>query len=257
MNILIVSKQNQKCLNAASRLEAVLKKNHKVAFDATTAGKLGRKGMEIESFSRGLIITLGGDGTFIYAAHKARVPILPVRIEGFGYLTTIDFQKLVKNTGMLKKAKMMKRERIKVSGKSVFPLSVNEVMFVKDIPSKIIKLSFEIDSVKFEFKGDGIIFSTPSGSTAYALSAGGSVFGNEIPAIEMVPIFPFNSKLKPMLIPGNKKITVHAESCMMIIDGLKEKRIESEKLVLEKGPPIRILGFGENFFRRYKERFLN
>lgn len=257
MKILIVSKQNTKCLKATKSLYYALKKDNYVIVDNTTGKKLKMPFQKIEDFLGNLVITLGGDGTFIYAAHKAKVPILPVRIEGFGYLTTIDFKNLLKNPDILKKGKIIKRSRILVSGKDDFPLSVNEIVFVKDIPSKIIKIKFEIDGVEFEYKGDGIIFSTPAGSTAYALSAGGAVFGESINAIEIVPILPFNSKLKPLLIPSNKKIIVHAESCMMIIDGLKERRIISEKILLEKGDPIRIMDFGENFFSKYREHFLD
>ena len=83
------------------------------------------------------------------------------------------------------------------------------------------EVEFTIDSKKFSFAGDGLLISTPSGSTAYHASAGGSMMDPSIQAISIAPLYPFFSKLKPMIVPADKKIGVRVKrgEFALIIDG--------------------------------------
>jgi NAD+ kinase len=258
MNLLIVSKQNQLCFEASKKLEAVMKKEgHGIKFDSTTAKKMRKPGEKIEKFHGDMVITLGGDGTFIYASEKTKLPILPVRVEGFGYLSTIDFDELLKHPFLLKDGKVIERARLKITGSGIkAPLAVNEIIFVRKIPSKIISICLEIDGAEFKWRGDGVIISTPSGSTAYGLSAGGSVIDPKLNAVEIVPILPFNSCMKPMTIPDSKKIKLNADSGFILIDGTWEKLVHDKKFVIESGEPVRVISFGENFYRKFHEKFM-
>lgn len=256
MKILLVPKQNDLCIGAAQKLEDALKrKKQEIIYDATTGDKLGKVSEKIEDFTGDIVITLGGDGTFLYAAPKTTKPILPVRIEGFGFLTTIDFEELIKKEEPLKDLIIIEKPRLQIEGIGA-PPAVNEIMLVREIPSKIINIGFSINRTEFSFRGDGVIFATPSGSTAYALSAGGSVIENSIDAIEIVPIFPFNSKFRPMVIPASHTIELYVESGLIIVDGAWEKKIENKRLKISKGRPVRVAAFGEDFYEKYKEKFL-
>ena len=258
MEILIVAKQNPVCFEAARKLESCLKKEgHVLAFDSTTSRKIKKKGEKIEKFRGDMVISLGGDGTFIYASQKTRLPILPVRVEGFGYLSTIDFDELLSHPFLLKDGKVVERSRLRISGSGLrAPPAINEIIFVRKIPSKIISISLEIDGAKFVWRGDGVIISTPSGSTAYALSAGGSTIDPRLEAMEIVPILPFNSTMKPMVIPDSKKVVLSADSGFILIDGSWEKLVSRKKFVIEKGDPVRVVSFGENFYRKFHEKFM-
>lgn len=258
MKLLIVSKQNQICLDASKKLESALKKEgHSVFFDKTSSKKLGKKGEYIEKFKGDMVITMGGDGTFIYASEKTALPILPVRVEGFGYLSTIDFDDILNHPFIIGDGKTVERARLKISGSGIkAPLAINEIIFVRKIPSKIISIFLEIDGVEFGWRGDGVIISTPSGSTAYSLSAGGSVIDPKLKALEIVPILPFNSTMKPMVIPDDRKIKLTADSGFILIDGTWEKLVNKKKFVIEKGEPVKVVSFGENFYRKFRQKFM-
>ena len=275
MKILIAAKQNPAGIRAAKKAEKELSKFAEVHFDRSTALRLHKwktRGMSIKRFDGDMIVTLGGDGTFLWTAYQARVPILPVRIEGHGFLCTTDMKELLKNTETIKakKYRLMERMRLRVQkvkpglmsrifhGTS-FPLSVNEVAFARKRPSKILNVEFAIDGTKFEFVGDGVLFATPSGSTGYSASAGGSLLDPSLEAIGVIPLYPFHSPIKPMAIPAHKKIEVKVKSnCSLIIDGHTGEYIsEGEQFVIEKGDPVQVVTFSDiNFYERYKNAFL-
>jgi NAD+ kinase len=276
MKILIAAKQNQTGIRAARRLyNSLLKLGVDVQLDHSTAGKLRRfkrGGTSIKKFDGDLIITLGGDGTFLWAAYQAIKPILPVRIEGYGFLCTSDFKELLANLDRIvgKDYTLLPRMRLQCSKikkafldkllHSTYPLSINEIAFARKRPSKVLKLEYTIDDTTFSFWGDGVIFSTPCGSTAYASSAGSSLIDPSLETISIVPLYPFHSKIKPMIVPADKKITVriHAGDCALIIDGHTGEYVrEKTEFVIERGSPLIVASLKPyNFYSKFKETFL-
>lgn len=276
MKILIAAKQNPAGIRAAKKAEKELSKFAEVHFDRSTALRLHKwktRGISIRKFDGDVIVTLGGDGTFLWTAYQARVPILPVRIEGHGFLCTTDMKELLKSMEALKAKKYRTFERMRLRVEkikpgiidrllrgSAYPQSVNEVAFARKRPSKILNVEFTIDGTKFEFVGDGVIFSTPSGSTGYSASAGGSLLDPSLNAIGVVPLYPFHSPIKPMAIPAGKKIEVKVKSnsCALIIDGHSgEYAREGDHFTIERGDPIQVVTFSDiNFYERYRNAFL-
>lgn len=276
MKILVAAKQNPAGIRAARRLyNSLLKLNVDVQLDHSTAGKLRRfklGGISLKKFDGDLVITLGGDGTFLWAAYQATKPILPVRIEGYGFLCTTDFKDLLANLEKIVKKEyaLLPRMRLQCSKvkkalldrllRTTYPLSINEIAFARKRPSKVLKLEYVIDGTVFSFWGDGVIFSTPCGSTAYASSAGGSLVDPSLEVISIVPLYPFHSKIKPMLVPADKKIIVrvHAGDCALIIDGHTGEYVkERTEFVIERGSPLMIAALKPyNFYDKFKETFL-
>jgi NAD+ kinase len=270
--ILIVAKQNKLGMKLARKLEKALEGKAELHFDKSSALRLHKRGHSIRKFSGDFIITIGGDGTFLWTAHKAGVPILPVRIEGYGFLCTTDFDELIANIGNLMKGnyKITERSRIecnKVPGtkfqsyfekfrKMEYPSAVNEIAFARKRPSKILNVSFKIDDAVFENVGDGVMFSTPHGSTAYHASAGGSVIDPKLPVIGIVPLYPFFNKTKPMVVPIEKKIEVEIRSgdCALVIDGHGGDYVKAgTKFIIEKSKPIKVISFSEkNFYQKVR-----
>src|SRR3989338_10703037 len=211
VKVLLVAKQNKAGIRHIKKLEKMLRKHtDDIHFDHSTALRLRKRGHSIRKFSGDFIITIGGDGTFLWTAHKANVPILPVRIEGYGFLCTADFDELMENIGKLLKGgyKTVERMRLtcyKIPGSKLqeyigkirhkeYPMAVNEIAFARKRPSKILNISFKIDETAFDAVGDGVMFSTPAGSTAYHSSAGGALIDPKLPIIGIVPLYPFFSK---------------------------------------------------------------
>ncbi len=274
--ILIVAKQNKLGMKLARKLEKVLKDKADVQFDRSSAPRMRKVGHSIRKFQGDLIITIGGDGTFLWTAHKANVPILPVRIEGYGFLCTADFKELLENITNLLKGdfKIIERSRLrcykmpttkleKYIGKirhREYPPAVNEITFARKRPSKILNISFKIDDTVFECVGDGVMFSTPAGSTAYHASAGGAIIDPKLPVIGIVPLYPFYSKAKPMVVPVDKKIEVEIKTgdCALVIDGHGGDYVKAgKKFILEKAKPVKVIFFKEkNFYHKVRKELL-
>ncbi len=283
MEILIVAKQNQLGLKLAKKLERELNKKFrsKIAdcslfFDPSTAKRLKKRGISIKKFTGDMLITVGGDGTMLWSSHQTNVPILPVKIEGHGFLCTTDFEGLMKSIDKLitKDYKVTERIRIKCNKikydrieryfskifPRTYPLSLNEIVFARKRPSKILKVEFVVDDVAFRFSGDGLMFSTPSGSTAYNLSAGGSIIDPMLDAIIITPLYPFFSNIKPMVIPASKQIILKVTEgdCSIIVDGHGGEYVKADnEFLIERGDPLKVINIEEqNFYKKFRNQFL-
>jgi len=115
LSVLLVAKQNKAGLKAAKQAEALLKKyTDDIHVDRSTAFHFRRPGTSIRKFSGEFIITLGGDGTFLMTAHRASVPILPVRIEGKGFLCMADWNEFKKYMPDLFRKKFITIDRMRI-----------------------------------------------------------------------------------------------------------------------------------------------
>ncbi|MBI2076583.1 MAG: NAD(+)/NADH kinase [Candidatus Aenigmarchaeota archaeon] len=276
LRILIVAKQNKAGIHAARKLEKLLKEyTEDIHFDLSTVKKAREaKGTPVRKFDGDFVITVGGDGTLLWTAQQTNKPILPVRIEGYGFLCTADFKELVENIKKLINRDFSIQERMRLSCTKVtkgkierylrlrrsYPAAANEIVFARKRPSKILTIEFTIDDTVFEFSGDGILISTPHGSSAYAASAGGPLVDTSLDVISVVPLYPFYSKIKPFIMPASKKIHVKikAGECAVIMDGHGGDYVSSEAdFLIEKGEPLRIVSlFKSSFYERFKKKFM-
>lgn len=178
------------------------------------------------------IIVLGGDGTIIRTAReygKKEIPILGVNMGTVGFLSNIEvdewksyIQRFVTGDYSLDK-KMMLEIQIwnnKILDKKFWGL--NEVC-IKSPTSHMIKLSIDIEGqANGLYRGDGIIIATPTGSTAYSLSAGGPIIDPDLEAIVITPLASYLLSKKPMVIAPQKEICLHSfetEKAVISIDG--------------------------------------
>ncbi len=274
--ILIVAKQNKLGMKLARRLEKVLKDKAELHFDKSSAIRLHKRGHSIRKFKGDFIITIGGDGTFLWTAHKAVVPILPVRIEGYGFLCTTDFTELIANIAGLLKGDYKVSERTRINCTRLpatkfqtyferirsreYPHAVNEIAFARKRPSKILNVTYKIDDVIFENVGDGVMFSTPHGSTAYHASAGGAIIDPKLPVMGIVPLYPFFNKSKPMVVPLDKRIEVEIKSgdCALVIDGHGGDYVKAgTRFMIEKAKPVKVMSFNEkNFYNKVRNELM-
>lgn len=277
LSILLVAKQNKAGLRAVKSAERMLRRyTDDIHLDRSTAFRLRKRGTSIKKFKGDFIVTLGGDGTFLMTSHRANVPILPVRIEGKGFLCTTDWEEFKKNTDRLFKKKFTTVERMRLkctnmSGgrlskymkkihETSYPLSSNEIAFARKRPSKLLNITMKIGDTEFKVTGDGVLFSTPHGSTAYAASAGGSIIDPEMEAISVIPLYPFYSKLKPFVIPSYKKIEVEIRGgeCALIIDGHGGDYFKRDaRFMVEKSRPVKVIVINEkNFYERIRKNLI-
>lgn len=273
-SVLIVAKQNSTGMKAARKIDALLKDRVKeLHYDSSTALRLRARGASIRKFKGDLVITLGGDGTYLWTAHKTDLPVLPVKLEGQGFLCTMNLKQLTDNLDRILKKDYQIFERMRLSVRKVsqgkiekyieiihpsqYPLSINEIAFARKRPSKILDIQFKIDEVVFDMVGDGVMVSTPAGSTAYHSSAGGAMIDPSLKMISIVPLYPFFSKIKPMIVPPEKRIeiTIKGGDCALVIDGHGGDYVKKNStFIVEAAKPSRVVAIAlPNFYEKVRK----
>jgi NAD+ kinase len=188
----------------------------------------------LEPHSVQLVIVLGGDGTLLSVARLlegADVPILGVNLGGLGFLTeiTIDkiyptLERIFQGDYTLDQRSMLRTEVIR-QGKQIAQSHVlNDVIINKGTLAKMIKLElYSGGHFLSSLRGDGLITSTPTGSTAYSLSAGGPILHPSVNAIILTPICPHTLTQRPIVIPSDEKLEIllksKEEGAMVTFDG--------------------------------------
>jgi len=181
-----------------------------------------------------VILVLGGDGTFLTVAKlvdKRPVPLLGINFGRLGFLTEISIEEIETSLEKLMNGKFKVENRpvirVKVTrrnGHVSIYRCVNEVVIKRDTLARIIELEVKADGAYVTtFRGDGLIVATPTGSTAYSLSAGGPITIPTLNVMLLTPICPHTLTLRPLVIPGEVCLTARlktdSETVMVIFDG--------------------------------------
>jgi NAD+ kinase len=212
-----------------------------------------------------LLIVLGGDGTFLWAARlveNTRIPIFGINLGRLGFLTEITVDEIKNSLDMLSKNQLNIEERttLKVSlirnGNIISEHQcLNDAVINKGAIARVIDLELKLQNESItKYKADGLIISTPTGSTAYSLSAGGSIVHPFVNAFVLTPICPHMLTQRSIIIPDNYVISVKLltakEEVLLTLDGqvayLMEK--DDEVMVVKNETPILII---KSPFRSY------
>jgi NAD+ kinase len=196
----------------------------------------GQHGLPREEVPEGcdLVIVLGGDGTLLSAARaigKREIPLLPVNLGGLGFLTAItrdnifpELERAFRGEHRVARRKLLETEMVR-EGKVVASYeALNDTVIAKSALARMIDLETHVDNqFVCAYKADGLIISTPTGSTAYSLSAGGPIIFPAVPAICLTPICPHMLTNRPVLVPETSVVRVVShgpdESVYLTIDG--------------------------------------
>ncbi len=166
-----------------------------------------------------LIVVFGGDGTILRTARLVRdrdVPIVGINLGVFGYLTEVNLDEMYSALEVILagefqvEKRMMLDVEVSGGGKTLLEGSVlNDVVINRGNLSRIIELETTVDDrYMTTFKADGLIISTPTGSTAYSLSAGGPIVFPELYSIIINPICPHTLTNRPIILPESAEIKV-------------------------------------------------
>ena len=183
-----------------------------------------------------LLVILGGDGTLLHVAAQAAehdIPVVGINLGNLGFLTEIAreemypaLETLLTQDVRLEKRMMLQVRFLKATDhqKTAPCYGLNEVVLVKGSMDRIIRLHCWADQEYIAtYKSDGLILATPTGSTAYNLSAGGPIVHAELRALIATPICPFMLESRPVLLAPGKQITIQladsAEDVKVLIDG--------------------------------------
>ena len=197
-----------------------------------------------------LVITLGGDGTVLYAArsvHELGIPILPVNLGTFGYITEVGKDEWKETLGAFLRGEdiISRRLMLRVAfyriGRKVYSgLALNEAVITSSGIAKVVRLSLMLDQTSVgTFRADGIIIATPTGSTGYSLAAGGPILDAEMSALIITPVCPFTLSNRPLVTSG-KSISVivneHQRTDLVLtVDGQQLFELEeNDEILVEK-----------------------
>lgn len=169
-----------------------------------------------------LAITLGGDGTVLYAARCAapqNVPILPVNLGSLGFIAWVrrdDWQARLSDLaqGRLSISRRVMLElNVRRDGQTVASfLALNDGVVSGSGPAKIVNLSINVSGSSLgAYRSDGVIVCTPTGSTAYSLAAGGPILDPDMDAMVFNPICPFTLSNRPLVLPGEEVLELYVE----------------------------------------------
>jgi NAD+ kinase len=179
------------------------------------------------------LIVLGGDGTLLSMARAVGdlgVPILGVNLGGLGFLTATTLEEMLPALeallagGMAVEERMMLAVRVVRGGQPTGDyIALNDVVITKSAMSRIIDLAVSVDGRHATaYRADGLIISTPTGSTAYNLSAGGPILFPTMVAVVLTPIAPHTLSNRPIVLPGAQRIDVTLrvdQEVMLTMDG--------------------------------------
>ncbi len=217
-------------------------------------------------------IVIGGDGTFISAAHlfvDKHVPLLGINIGNFGFLTEVKNEEIEENISILHNNKIRIEQRLilnvilKRKGKIIENFKAINEAVIKGGLTKVTKLKAYSDNNYIgTFSGDGVMVSTPTGSTGYSLSAKGPIIYPVMEAFIFNTICPHTLTFRPIIIPSRSVITIENTSMLkdiiLTVDGLKVVNLlKDDKIIIKryKNNLKLITSPDRNFFDILRKKF--
>ncbi len=210
-----------------------------------------------------VIISLGGDGSMLSSARTVGnhgVPILGVNLGSLGFLTEITQEGIVKSLELLKADKYKIEDRMVLEAtipdaKNTDLFALNDVVVHHGEATNLVNLDLYSDKeLVCSYNADGIIISTPTGSTAYSLSVGGPIINPLMEAISVSPISPHTLTLRPIIFPAENVITVVAGTgggeFRVSVDGrIVGELKEGRKIIIKKAAyKVKLIKFSSTSF---------
>jgi len=219
--------------------------------EEAAAEKLGLKnGVKREEIPScvDLVLVLGGDGTLLTIAHLAaqeKIPVLGVNLGSLGFLTEVPLNEvfLTLDAFLEGNTKIVSQRRLlDVYYRGETSSCLNDVVINKGAMARMIQAKIWIDDKEILTpRADGLIISTPTGSTAYSLSAGGPIIQPYIPAIIIAPICPHTLSFRPMVIASSSTIKIQliaGEEVYLTLDGQRGDRMDIDDIIEVRTSPL-------------------
>lgn len=194
------------------------------------AGYLGDKGIDLRGADPvdiipaevGLVISIGGDGTFLRAARwvgKREIPILGVNTGHLGFLAGCNIDEVsemlaaILRGDVITEARMLLHVECHSLPEGIWPYALNEVALLKEESASMIEVRTNVNGYALaNYRADGLIIATPTGSTAYNLSAGGPIVEPTIDCMALSPVAPHTLTVRPLILGGSSELDLTVES---------------------------------------------
>ena len=203
---------------------------------------------EGDDFEADMVLSMGGDGTFLKAASyvgKKNIPILGINTGRLGFLADISPEEMEETFEDIYRGnyKVEDRSVLQVFSESQFlkgyPCGLNEIAILKRDSSSMITIHTSINGAYLTtYQADGLVIATPTGSTAYSLSIGGPIIVPHSKTIAITPVAPHSLNVRPIVVNDDCEITLDVESrshnFLVAIDGRSETCREGTRLTIRK-----------------------
>ena len=227
------------------------KRGCEVLIEKDTAAEIGQRGLDYAAIGAkaDLAVVIGGDGTLLAAARnlvRHRVPVVGVNQGRVGFMTDIGYRDMQAGIGAILDGKYSMEERALLDAEiwrgkeSVLrTLALNEAVVGKGSQGRLIEFELSLDGeFVYLLRADGVIVATPTGSTAYALSAQGPILHPAVPALALVPLAPHTLSARPVSVSDRSVIEIslkHALDARAHFDGLALADMQQgDRLVLKR-----------------------
>ncbi|BEG99646.1 NAD kinase [Bacteroides sedimenti] len=201
-----------------------------------------------DDFKADMVISIGGDGTFLKAASRVgrkNIPILGINTGRLGFLADISPEEMGATFDEIHKGQYKIEDRSVLELVSTlneikgYPFALNEIAILKRDSSSMISIHTSINGAYLNtYQADGLVISTPTGSTAYSLSVGGPIIVPHSNTIAITPVAPHSLNIRPIVIRDDWKLTLDVESrshnFLVAIDGRSESCSEDCQLTIRK-----------------------
>lgn len=223
-----VCRGDVKSMNMVRELVKRFESRAGISVEPETAKMLGISGTPVKDMDVDFIVSVGGDGTILRTIQQMEDPrpILGINMGTLGFLVDVepkDAVRILERT--LFGFQVMERSRLQICLNGIFlPPATNEVALLSASPAKMLEFDITVDDSFLEsLRADGLLFATSTGSTAYAMSAGGPIVDPRVDAVVLVPMAPFKLSARPWVLPRDCMIKVDLKlaekEALVVIDG--------------------------------------
>ncbi len=234
--------------------------------DSDIAAVMGIPGVPLRDMNVDTVIVIGGDGTLLRALQSTDAMVIGINGGTVGFLAEIDHDHIREGVERLLREDYMVENRFKIStwyDGEYLSDSVNEVVVHTASVAKIRHYKIYVDEeLACELRADGVIVSTPTGSTCYAMSLGAPYIHPQVGALMIVPMAAYRFSSRPFIVPATSKITVESvldKECLIVLDGQEEHTMAGLSRVefMVSDDKARLIRFNQDFFSRVREKLVN
>lgn len=273
--------QEHKCLAVQSFLDIAKRRDARIAIYEpfykflSTIPHIDLPRCEVfadQDFTADYVVCIGGDGTFLDTASKVankNIPIIGVNAGRLGFLASFSSESMEETINNIYEGRFktqshsvlqMTCDDTKLIG---YPFALNEIAILKHDISSMITIHTDVNGERLTtYQADGLIISTPTGSTAYSLSVGGPIIVPQSDTICLTPIAPHSLNMRPIVLCDNNEITLTVESrsrsFLISLDGRSQSYPENIQLHIRKAPySINVvIGEDQSFFSTLRRKMM-
>lgn len=253
-------------LKVARRAARHIGDRAEVVASPTMAGEIGLDGVEVREMEVDAVVTVGGDGSILYTLQRTAAPVCGINMGDMGFLTTAEPEDLEPALDRLLEGDYEVDERTRLTprhGGEELPPATNEVALKSPSPSQTLEVRVDVGGdLAARFAGDGVVVATPTGSTAYSLSAGGPLVHPSVEGILVVPLASLDPSSRPLVVPVDEAVELaiprEGGRGVFAVDGQQERTLRpgGELVCTRADVPGRLVSFGRSFYDRLRHQLL-